>query len=342
MTACNLTSDLIFETEVLNYSVMATLPNAILCDNHINHTYFESSYGDSMDILLSGWILFQHIQYMPWLWAMFGSILVGLSGVLPLLVIPIDQTDDLKEGESANTLKSLLSFAVGGLLGDVFLHSLPEIWASNLTKSGHSNIASGLLILSGLLVFVTAEKLFSVIEKVSEHHADLQAQNENNNVKGLPVNGKRQMAGYLNLVANSIDNFTHGLSLGGAFLVSPRLGLLTTFAILVHEIPHEVGDFAILLKSGFTRLDAGLFQLLTAGGGLIGALCAIMFSGATTTLEARTSWIMPFTAGTFLHIGLVTVLPDLLKEEDPKESCKQMLSLITGITLMACVATFLE
>lgn len=81
-----------------------------------------------------------------------------------------------------------------------------------------------------------------------------------------------------------MDNFTHGLSLGGAFLVSLRLGLLTTFAILVHEIPHEVGDFAILLKSGFTRWHAAVFQILTAGGGLIGAMAAITFSGARTAL----------------------------------------------------------
>lgn len=92
------------------------------------------------------------------------------------------------------------------------------------------------------------------------------------------------MTGYLNLVANTMDNFTHGLSLGGAFLVSLRLGLLTTFAILVHEIPHEVGDFAILLKSGFSRWHAAIFQLLTAGGGLVGALAAITFSGASTSL----------------------------------------------------------
>lgn len=81
-----------------------------------------------------------------------------------------------------------------------------------------------------------------------------------------------------------VDNFTHGLSVGGAFLVSLRLGFLTTFAILVHEIPHEVGDFAILLKSGFTRWDAAKGQILTAGGGLLGSLVAIFFSGATNSI----------------------------------------------------------
>ncbi|XP_050304789.1 zinc transporter ZIP13 homolog [Anthonomus grandis grandis] len=316
----------------------------VLCVSDLNRTGNEifqpNSYLEVNMPEMPEWV--DGLQDMPWLWAMFGSILVGLSGVLPLLVIPMDQTDNLKQGASANKLKSLLSFAVGGLLGDVFLHSLPEIWANNVSKCGGRQ-NSGLLILTGLITFVAAEKLFGLLEVDAE---DTPVQKvENNNVKGLknvPENNKKHISGYLNLVANTIDNFTHGLSLGGAFLVSPRLGVLTTFAILVHEIPHEVGDFAILLKSGFTRWHAAIFQILTAGGGLVGALSAIVFSGASNSIEARTSWILPFTAGTFLHIGLVTVLPDLLKEEDPKESCKQLLALLAGIFLMALVTNFLE
>ena len=89
----------------------------------------------------------------------------------------------------------------------------------------------------------------------------------------------KHITGYLNLVANCVDNFTHGLAIGGSFLVSFRLGALTTFAILIHEIPHEIGDFAILLKSGFSRLDAAKAQIITATGGICGAFFAIMFSG---------------------------------------------------------------
>ncbi|XP_056647690.1 zinc transporter ZIP13 homolog [Diorhabda carinulata] len=317
---------------------MTLLGNAFVCATDNNSTNFEDPYKD----LVPDWIC--ALEYVPWCWAIFGSLLVGLSGVLPLLVIPIDQSDNLKQGDSANKLKTLLSFAVGGLLGDVFLHSLPEIWANDtVTKfdNGHHISNSGLLILTGLIIFVAAEKLFSVIEQVENSEINTV---ENNNTKGLkqPLGQKKSVAGYLNLVANTMDNFTHGLSLGGAFLVSLRVGLLTTFAILVHEIPHEVGDFAILLKSGFTRWHAGIFQMLTASGGLIGAMAAIMFSGARTAIEARSSWILPFTAGTFLHIALVTVLPDLLKEEDPKESFKQLMALILGIVIMAFVTNVFE
>lgn len=86
--------------------------------------------------------------------------------------------------------------------------------------------------------------------------------------------------GYLNLLMNFLDNFTHGLSVGGSFLISFRVGALSTFTILVHEIPHEVGDFAILLRSGFSRWDAARAQIITAGGGIVGALAAVSFSGS--------------------------------------------------------------
>lgn len=89
----------------------------------------------------------------------------------------------------------------------------------------------------------------------------------------------RHITGYLNLMANCIDNFTHGLAVGGSFLVSFRLGAFTTFAILIHELPHEIGDFAILLKSGFTRWDAAKAQMLTSSGGIFGALTAVFFAG---------------------------------------------------------------
>ncbi|XP_022917984.2 zinc transporter ZIP13 homolog [Onthophagus taurus] len=322
------------------------------CEFGPNNSTFGCFYQEMITDLLPGWI-YGTEERLPWIGATFGSLLVGLSGVLPLLVIPIDQSDNLKQGDRANLLKTLLSFAVGGLLGDVFLHSLPEIWAYDVNANGgHPTIGTGLLILSGLIIFVVAEKLFSVITKLEENRQEQYEIDEQNNEKRTKPydlqktdddgENKKHITGYLNLFANAIDNFTHGLSLGGAFLVSFRLGCLTTFAILMHEVPHEVGDFAILLKSGFSRWDAAKFQLITAGGGLIGSMASLIFSGASNSLEARTSWILPFSAGTFLHIGLVTVLPDLLKEEDPKESLKQLSSLLLGILVMAVVTVGFE
>lgn len=320
-------------------------------------------------------------EYRPWVFSLLGSCLIGLSGILPLAIIPAadDKDKNFKDPAEYKSLKVLLSFAVGGLLGDVFLHMLPEAWAHDVGNpdndqlNGHPSLRSGLWVLGGVLIFTIVEKIFSGYANADEENPQpkcVEIANcilrksggkipEGENLKiSCSANGScdiedvpngcylkerekrskeqpRKVAGYLNLMANSIDNFTHGLAVAGSFLVSFRHGVLATFAILLHEIPHEVGDFAILLRSGFSRWDAARAQLLTAGAGLLGALVAIGGSGVTSALEARTSWIMPFTAGGFLHIALVTVLPDLLKEEHPKESVKQLLSLIAGIILMA-------
>merc|ERR1712218_37237 len=85
----------------------------------------------------------------------------------------------------------------------------------------------------------------------------------------------KKIMGYLNLLANSIDNFIHGLAVASSFLTSFKLGFTTVFAILVHEIPHEIGDFAILLNSGFTRAQAAKAQFSTAFVGIIGAAVAL-------------------------------------------------------------------
>ncbi|XP_043256975.1 zinc transporter ZIP13 homolog [Colletes gigas] len=406
----------------------------------------------------------EYFQYSPWLFSLLGSTVIGLTGIFPLWIIPIEDGADFKTGDSAGTLKILLSFAVGGLLGDVFLHLLPEAWGNKslnrVSDDGRPSMTSGLWVLGGFLVFVIAEKLFNVEresedvdESVVTDNQDAEKEMENNNsitlIGDKPQNGfskpyddlftdivsainklkptlekkngysqipngykdarrknsldgngiepvsvcnkfsgrlegmsmdearnclknlkemkndisdklsndrvdkqnlatgvsgnkktvgkekskSKHITGYLNLTANIIDNFTHGLAVGGSFLVSLRLGVLTTFAILIHEIPHEVGDFAILLRSGFNRWDAARAQLITSTGGIFGAMSAVFFSGGKA--GATTSWILPFTAGGFLHIGLVTILPELIKESSPKESLKQIAALLLGIIVMA-------
>ncbi|KAK2172566.1 hypothetical protein NP493_941g00000 [Ridgeia piscesae] len=146
--------------------------------------------------------------------------------------------------------------------------------------------------------------------------------------------------GWLNLFANVVDNFTHGLAVAGSYSVGTKTGILTTMAILLHELPHEVGDFAILLRSGFDRWQAAKAQLITASGALIGALAALIAESAQEAGN-RTAWILPFTAGGFIYIALVSLVPELLKENDWRESLKQLVLLCSGVTVMALV-TFLS
>lgn len=286
--------------------------------------------------------------YQTWLFSIAAACVVGLSGVFPLLLVPVDTGINLKQNRSGcRTLKLLLSFAVGGLLGDVFLHLLPEAWG-RLHRGAESptqaHLTLGLWVLLGVFTFIVLELVFSATSPETEQtfsHSDV---NQNGVAKLVaPLQNLKtvHVTGYLNLMANGIDNFTHGLAVAASFLVGTKMGMVTTLAILVHEIPHEVGDFAILLKSGFNRWDAAKAQVLTAAVGVAGAVTALS-ADSLENVDMSTSWILPFTSGGFLNIALVSVLPDLLKEEDPWESGKQLGCVCCGIAVMAAMQAFLE
>lgn len=411
--------------------------------------------------------IIDYFSYNPWIFSLLGSTIVGLTGIFPIWLIPIQDGVDLKTGENSDSLKILLSFAVGALLGDIFLHLLPEAFENQFhgkIEDGHTSNPAGLHILSAFMFFIIVEKLVSnanaeksvipeqQIDKTSteneakemdnnncimitntkknncvkeclKNKAELQCIPEKQHKNGFrkipngiqhprkngfkePDSTKSALAsecpndgplvdeaknclkklaktnsftaaisranppcaippnnivhhlnawtkkhthdlfrklfdpkafpGYLNLLMNFLDNFTHGLSVGGSFLISFRVGVLSTFTILMHEIPHEVADFAILLNSGFSKWGAARAQLITASGGIVGALTAVSFS----SVEERTSWILPLTIGGFLHIAMVTILPDLLKETNTKQSLKQLGVLLFGIIVRAVLMYF--
>ncbi|XP_070212114.1 zinc transporter ZIP13-like [Littorina saxatilis] len=325
--------------------------------------------------------------YDVWIYSILGAILVGLSGILPLLIMPIEAGPSLKHGAPAARLKLMLSFAVGSLLGDVFCHLLPEVW-NYMDRDDHgAHTRVGLWVIGGLLFFMIVEKLmadeseFEPLEDTCDEEDTAIEEDDNSNQSqtrkrnpqnqssskqnvqlsrsapdetGTTHKRKRtissssaassskskephiKVSGYLNLFANVVDNFTHGLAVAGSFLVSRRVGLLTTGAILVHEIPHEIGDFAILLRSGFDRWKAAKAQILTATGGVFGAITALTAEQA----GERTAWILAFTSGGFLYIALVTVVPDLLQEKHGWESLKQIFFIILGILCMVFVTYF--
>ena len=134
------------------------------------------------------------------------------------------------------SLNRHLSFAVGSLLGDICLHLLPEVYSAE----GADKRLLGLVILAGILSFLSIEKIFEFTTSTKPGG-------------GGGDGGPKSVTGYLNLLANCLDNFMHGLAVAASFLVSLKLGLVTSASILIHEIPHEVGDFTILLRSGFSR-----------------------------------------------------------------------------------------
>lgn len=237
------------------------------------------------------------------------AFVVGLSGVVPLLFIPLKRHRESKQ-INYKILNRWLSYAVGSLLGEVFIHLLPESW--DYQDTSKPLCSSAFWLLMGLLFFFFVEKLAACNNK--NKHVD----------------------GYLNLFANVIDNFAHGVAIGGSYLVSSRLGFLTTTCILVHEVPHEMADFVILLRSGFSRWQAAKAQFVTASGSTLGAISTLFASATISGWSAK--WILPFTAGGFLYIALVTLLPDIIKECSIKESIMHMLLILTGFVSMGVVS----
>ncbi|KKP05994.1 hypothetical protein THAR02_01866 [Trichoderma harzianum] len=164
------------------------------------------------------------------------------------------------------------------------------------------------------------------------------------------INPSVKLGGYLNLIADFTHNITDGLAMSASFYASPTIGATTTVAVFFHEIPHEVGDFALLVQSGFSKRAAMASQFVTAIGAFMGTLIGIAVqefgSGAGEDGESMArnaglwgtslTWgdmLLPFTAGTFLYVGTVAVIPELL-ETGPNK----MLELRKTLTQFTAVA----
>ena len=168
------------------------------------------------------------------------------------------------------------------------------------------------------------------------------------------INASVKLGGYLNLIADFTHNITDGLAMSSAFYASPTVGATTTVAVFFHEIPHEVGDFALLIQSGFSKRAAMGAQFVTAIGALLGTCIGIAiqeFGGNSSGAGAATGpglfgtslqWgdmLLPFTAGTFLYVGTVAVIPELLetgpnKGAELKKTITQFAAMAAGAGIM--------
>lgn len=198
----------------------------------------------------------------------------------------------------------LVSFAVGGLLGGAFLHLLPE------------SISIGL---SAFMYAIYGIILFFILERfLYWHHCH-------------KSKCKVHTFTYLNLVGDGIHNFIDGMIIAAGFITSIPLGIASTLAIVFHEIPQEIGDFAILIYGGVRRLKALLYNFLTALTAVVGALFTYFFA---TSFENLTAFLLPFAAGGFIYIAMSDLMPELQKEKDLSKSSIQFISLLMGIGVM--------
>ncbi len=235
----------------------------------------------------------------------FGSVilvsLISLIGVFTL---------GLNKEFLSKILLYLVSFSAGSLFGGTFIHLLPEA----VEEYGFGTEIS-VFLLSGIVVFFVIEKT------IHWHHCH-----------GYP-SGKCEHKSftYMNLIGDGIHNFIDGMVIAGSYLANTTLGITTTIAVLLHEIPQEIGDYAVLIHGGFSKKKALLMNFLSALTSILGAATIIFIS---TTTENILAILLPFTAGSFIYIAGSDLIPELHKEYELKKSIGLLISFIAGITIM--------
>ncbi|CAH2243988.1 protein catecholamines up [Pararge aegeria] len=283
--------------------------------------------------------------------ALGSTIFISIVPFLILFYIPIDGTV-----EKQPLLKVLLSFASGGLLGDAFLHLIPHALMAQHSGTGQSHSHShthsenehephdmtvGLGVLGGIITFLAVEKTVRLFNAGHGHSHGSDKKKSDDKAKKSNKNKKDEIkvAGYLNLAADFTHNFTDGLAIGASYIAGQNIGLITTVTILLHEIPHEIGDFAILVQSGCSRRKAMMLQLLTAFGAISGTVISIYLQGSGDGIVS--SLILPFTAGGFIYIATVSVIPELLEGSNKLvQSMKEILALLAGVYMMVIIAQY--
>lgn len=249
---------------------------------------------------------------MLWLYTLLSVGAVGLVSFVGVFTLA------LNEKRLRAALFLLVALATGALFGDVLIHLLPEIF-----ESAEKPLAAALTVLGGILLFFVLEKF------LHWHHAhgvdDCAAPEHHHSARHL---------GHLNLLADGLHNFLDGLIIGASYLASPTIGLASTLAVVLHEIPQEIGDFAILLHSGFSRRRAlflNFISAMLAGGG---ALLALILGGRSSALVA---WLPALAAGGFLYLAGSDLVPELHKTTELKKSLLQFAAMLVGIALMAAL-----
>jgi zinc and cadmium transporter len=238
---------------------------------------------------------------MNLLYAVIASIivsLISLIGVLALLV-----KDDLLQ----RIVIFLVAFAAGALIGGAFLDLIPEA-AEHITD-----------ITQLFLYVVLGYLLFFILEKYLHwrhcHSAEC----------------KVHRFTYLNIVGDIVHNFGDGMVIGAVFLVNIKVGIAATLAIIFHEIPHELGNFTVLIYGGFSKFRALCFNFLSSLFAIAGTIVGYYFAGK---IRGFSSVILPIAAGGFIYIASCDLVPELHKEEGGRRSAVIMVTFTFGIMLM--------
>lgn len=216
-------------------------------------------------------------------------------------------------------VERMVSLSVGIMLAVSLLHALPEAFESQ--ADSHTLFA---VLLGGLLTFFVLEK-FAILRHSHHHEDDGHGHRHGHDKKEA---GK---AGWMILVGDGLHNFTDGILIAAAFLADPHLGLITGLAIIVHEIPQEIGDFIVLLNAGFSRTRAYVYNLICSLMAVVGGLLGYF------TLERGMEWIpyvLVFASSGFIYIAVSDLMPQMQRRATLRETIPQILLIGTGVAVV--------
>ncbi len=203
----------------------------------------------------------------------------------------------------------LVSFSAGALLGDAFFHLLPEA-----TEESGFSLAIAIPLLTGILFFFILEKFI--------HWNHCHQPHSKTHVHSFAI---------VNLVGDAFHNFLDGVIIAGSYFISIPVGIATTLAVILHEIPQEIGDFGILIHGGFSRSKALLFNFLSGLVAIVGVIISLSLEGY---IGGYIAFLIPFTAGSFIYIATADLIPEIHKETKISRSALQLCGFVLGLVVM--------
>ncbi|MCX7075139.1 MAG: ZIP family metal transporter [Methylococcales bacterium] len=255
-------------------------------------------------------------------------IFTAVGGVLSVLAAGIFLL--LPEKNRLKVLPHGISFAIGALLAVAFWGLIPE--AFEHAKPDEIQWLSG-TILAGILGFFVLEKLLLWRHCHSgecEAHGDDEHQHPEHS-NGHSHGHGAKTAGTFIILGDAIHNFVDGVLIGAAFLMDVQLGIVTSLAVATHEIPQEVGDFAILLQSGYSQKKALFYNILASLTTVIGGILAYF---SLDSLHDSLPYFLALAASSFIYIAVADLIPSLHKRTDTKTSLQQIILIGAGVALI--------
>ncbi|MFA6536791.1 MAG: ZIP family metal transporter [Patescibacteria group bacterium] len=241
---------------------------------------------------------------MIWVGTLAGVILVSLLSLIGAITLFVNHEKLQK------VLLYFVSFSVGALFGEVFLHIIPEI----SEEFGFSE-KMGMFFLAGVLIFFMIEKF------VHWHHCH---RVDHDHKKLHPV-------AFTNLLGDALHNFLDGVIIAGAFAVSWSLGIATTLAVIAHEVPQEIGDFGVLLFAGMSKKKALLFNLFSASLAILGAVLTLLVA---QNMENILPYILAVAGGGFIYIAGSDLIPELHRDSRLSQTFGHFVFVLVGLAVM--------